>query len=249
MKRVYFCFLVAVATLFSQTTVWGQTTSSGKRAVEVREAISLFPTEQQSRSAVQGGSFTISQGYAVEQPINGCSKFFFGINPDPSTGMINPAVMDGIPDVVGVDHAEFFGAPAANQVVAFECLESLGLDPGGSGRFLLRLTVGVESTATGMQWDTLEADNQDPLDADGDGETGKGPDGIYFTADDVFVSDGFFDTGDGVLDAPFPLDPAGLAFAIDINNDGDPTNDPPTCLLYTSPSPRDGLLSRMPSSA
>ena len=119
--------------------------------------------------------------------------------------MINPAVMDGIPDVVGVDHAEFFGAPAANQVVAFECLESLGLDPGGSGRFLLRLTVGVESTATGMQWDTLEADNQDPLDADGDGETGKGPDGIYFTADDVFVSDGFFDTGDGVLDAPFPL--------------------------------------------
>ena len=26
-------------------------------------------------------------------------------------------------------------------------------------------------------------------------------------------------------------------------------NDPNTCLLYTSPSPRDGLLSRMPSSA
>ena len=25
--------------------------------------------------------------------------------------------------------------------------------------------------------------------------------------------------------------------------------DPPRCLLYTSPSPRDGLLSRMPSSA
>ena len=30
-----------------------------------------------------------------------------------------------------------------------------------------------------------------------------------------------------------------------ITNDVDPTN----CLLYTSPSPRDGLLSRMPSSA
>ena len=26
-------------------------------------------------------------------------------------------------------------------------------------------------------------------------------------------------------------------------------SDPKTCLLYTSPSPRDGLLSRMPSSA
>ena len=29
----------------------------------------------------------------------------------------------------------------------------------------------------------------------------------------------------------------------------DPTADFDTCLLYTSPSPRDGLLSRMPSSA
>ena len=28
-----------------------------------------------------------------------------------------------------------------------------------------------------------------------------------------------------------------------------PNNYPATCLLYTSPSPRDGLLSRMPSSA
>ena len=30
---------------------------------------------------------------------------------------------------------------------------------------------------------------------------------------------------------------------------GDPNSLPDTCLLYTSPSPRDGLLSRMPSSA
>ena len=28
-----------------------------------------------------------------------------------------------------------------------------------------------------------------------------------------------------------------------------PSDNPQTCLLYTSPSPRDGLLSRMPSSA
>src|SRR5665647_3788905 len=33
---------------------------------------------------------------------------------------------------------------------------------------------------------------------------------------------------------------------IDVNNDGVADY---TCLLYTSPSPRDGLLSRMPSSA
>ena len=30
---------------------------------------------------------------------------------------------------------------------------------------------------------------------------------------------------------------------------GRPSNHPLICLLYTSPSPRDGLLSRMPSSA
>ena len=31
--------------------------------------------------------------------------------------------------------------------------------------------------------------------------------------------------------------------------DGNQTSDINACLLYTSPSPRDGLLSRMPSSA
>ena len=35
---------------------------------------------------------------------------------------------------------------------------------------------------------------------------------------------------------------------IDSDADTDPTNDN-TCLLYTSPSPRDATLSRMPSSA
>ena len=39
------------------------------------------------------------------------------------------------------------------------------------------------------------------------------------------------------------LDLDGLNLTLDINQIGN------TCLLYTSPSPRDGLLSRMPSSA
>ena len=37
--------------------------------------------------------------------------------------------------------------------------------------------------------------------------------------------------------------------AVDVINDIRTANDPNTCLLYTSQSPRDGLLSRMPSSA
>ena len=37
--------------------------------------------------------------------------------------------------------------------------------------------------------------------------------------------------------------------SLDLNFDGQASSNPNTCLLYTSPSPRDGLLSRMPSSA
>ena len=36
---------------------------------------------------------------------------------------------------------------------------------------------------------------------------------------------------------------------IDTDDEGRRSGDPAICLLYTSPSPRDGLLSRMPSSA
>ena len=38
-------------------------------------------------------------------------------------------------------------------------------------------------------------------------------------------------------------------WTIDIKINNKSSVDPNTCLLYTSPSPRDGLLSRMPSSA
>ena len=59
------------------------------------------------------------------------------------------------------------------------------------------------------------------------------------------VSSGTLDGGHGVLAYWYGKSPAlalwgsGPAFGMDAN----------TCLLYTSPSPRDGLLSRMPSSA
>ena len=40
-----------------------------------------------------------------------------------------------------------------------------------------------------------------------------------------------------------------ILYEIKINNQKVLLAKPQTCLLYTSPSPRDGLLSRMPSSA
>ena len=42
---------------------------------------------------------------------------------------------------------------------------------------------------------------------------------------------------------------ADLLIIDDPHSEQDDPNTPNTCLLYTSPSPRDGLLSRMPSSA
>ena len=51
--------------------------------------------------------------------------------------------------------------------------------------------------------------------------------------------------------AKLPITPNLIDEWEDINNDAqfDPEIDKWTCLLYTSPSPRDATLSRMPSSA
>ena len=47
-----------------------------------------------------------------------------------------------------------------------------------------------------------------------------------------------------------PQEPQDLPASAPVATNGASSNDPAThCLLYTSPSPRDGLLSRMPSSA
>ena len=65
---------------------------------------------------------------------------------------------------------------------------------------------------------------------------------------DIHFHDGGFDLGGGnMLELPVPL-PYTLGHEIfgEVVATGDESN---VCLLYTSPSPRDGLLSRMPSSA
>ena len=65
-------------------------------------------------------------------------------------------------------------------------------------------------------------------------------------------NDGFDNDGDGLTDCDDPDCEVPTITTVDPT---DPNNCPAldngiiTCLLYTSPSPRDGLLSRMPSSA
>ena len=51
------------------------------------------------------------------------------------------------------------------------------------------------------------------------------------------------------VDTTILNEPEGLDLYIDVAVDGSTPTTSTICLLYTSPSPRDGLLSRMPSSA
>ena len=238
--------MVLIAFVVGHSSVVGQTatTSRGISIIEVEQPLqSLFGPAKVNPSPVVGGNYTIVPGWGFESGADGSDQgFFFGLFPDPVTGEINDAVMDDQATVIGVDAADLFGAAAPNNIIVYECLESNGLDA-VNGRFELVLTLTVQATGADLQWDTLDQDLQDPFDigfdSDGDGTItfaegagdgilGKGPDGVFGTADDVIVQDGAGDTGDGTLDATFPLDPAGLTFALDLDGDGDPTNDPPS---------------------
>ena len=65
---------------------------------------------------------------------------------------------------------------------------------------------------------------------------------IYNDGNDVRCIWGFYNTKKQQYHAPINSNKVGAV--VDINN-----TTPYTCLLYTSPSPRDATLSRMPSSA
>ena len=243
MSKVGLMAMIALAIGLDQSAVNGQTltTSRGVKVIEVTEPLKRVDGAKVKPSPVVGGSYTIANGWGLESGADGSDQgFFFGGAPDPVTGVFNDAVIDDQATVIGVDVADVFGAAAPNNVIAFECLTSNGMDA-ATGRYELVLTLSVQTTGTEMQWDTLDQDLQDPFDigfdADGDGTItlaegagdgilGKGPDGVFGTMDDVIVMDGFGDTGDGTLDATFPLDPAGIGFALDLDGDGDATNDP-----------------------
>lgn len=180
-------------------------------------------------SPTVGSPYGNTYGWLLEDPVTGM-VMFTGVSAQ-GADVFADSTMDGTPDVRGGDFADFVDPTfAQNEITANESLESMG--PDGSGRFLLRLTTlwSTNSADAGVpQWDTFDQDLIDPLDLDMDGETGAGPDGMFGTADDVVAPDGILDTGDGVLDAPMPIDPPNLVvFAIDNDGDGDPMNDPPT---------------------
>ena len=72
----------------------------------------------------------------------------------------------------------------------------------------------------------------------------------------ALCSDGIDNDGDGLLDCedndcPCPVCPTDLVFnnQIEVDNFAISYPECTNCLLYTSPSPRDATLSRMPSSA
>lgn len=235
MKCMKVCFLVAFAIASSQlATVNAQTTLSGKFVVETNRTLVRTDANSGSLAPSVGAAYTIIPALTAENPNDGATAgFAAAFIADPNTMAINDAIMDGDPDVIGEDLSVVFMEPG-NPVVAVECLESLGLDPAGSGRFLLRLTLTASTTGTDLQVDSLTIDNQDPFDVDLDGELGKGPDGIYFTADDIVEPDGFFDSNDGTDDVPMTFDPPFVTLAVDLDGDGDTMNDPPSAISSLS---------------
>ena len=235
MKLMKVCMFSALAVaMVGQSLFAQQTTSSGRFTIqEIDEAVPMFGPVVDLSPTV-GASYFITHGLGAEDVTGADLGYFFGTAPDLTTGAFNDAIMDGDDDVIASDLADVFGAAAPNEVIAYECLEFVGVDA-GTGQNILRLTVGTRATGTEDQYDSLDIDVQDEFDLDLDGITGKGPDGIFGTADDVDEPDGFFDTGDGMVDATFPLDPAFLVFLIDVNGNGDPNDDPP------SPASRPGL--------
>ena len=92
--------------------------------------------------------------------------------------------------------------------------------------------------------------NGTTVDIDGDGN----PDHLDLDADndgtpDLIEAGGTDEDGDGQIDNFNDEDEDGFDDSYDPNNNTSSTPNDGTCLLYTSPSPRDATLSRMPSSA
>ena len=207
------------------------TNSNAQSNLKIRE---LQPADFQwqgplNSSVIANDSYSIIPTLGLENSVDGISTGVAGVQPDPATGVVNMPVFDGQPDVIGTDFSDLAGNETANLVVVDECLDVLFLES-QSGRYVLKLTVSVQATGVANQWDTLVNDHRDPLDLDVDGVTGKGPDGIYGTDDDVIEPDGFVDTGDGIFDAGFPLDPA-IQIPFDANGNGDPNDDPPHSIV------------------
>ncbi|MEM9412738.1 MAG: dockerin type I domain-containing protein [Planctomycetota bacterium] len=183
---------------------------------------------QSPLSPVEDETYGNQYTWVLENPVDG-ADVARGLS---FQGDFADSIMDGEAQVLGGDFADFVDDTFdQNSLSTNELLEFVGVD-GATGRNILKLTVEFFTDAnldSGPQWDSFDMDLRDPLDADMNGETGAGPDGIFGTADDVVEPDGIFDTGDGVLDAAMPMDPPGLVvFAIDNDGDGDPTNDLPS---------------------
>ena len=163
---------------------------------------------------------------------------------------------DGTPDSVDSDD-DNDGVADSSDAFPYNASETVDTDQDGTGD---NSDPDDDNDGVDDNRDTFPRDSSESVDTDGDG--------IGNNADTDDDNDGISDANDiNPLDAQsaFDTDGDGIGDTIDTDDDNDGVNDindrfplddsesldtdSDGCLLYTSPSPRDGLLSRMPSSA
>ena len=200
-------------------------------------------------------TITLQEGAPMEQPI------VSGVAHDRSEGKVT---IVGVPDVPG-KAAEIFRVIAVSNVNIDMIVQNISRE--GSGRTDISFTLPIVEGKDAMAALRAAQDRIGFQDIVSDPEIGKlsligagmrsnpGVSATFFKAlADAGVNVDLISTSEiriSVVTAESKLDDAvravHAAFGLDAEEEA--TVYGGTCLLYTSPSPRDGLLSRMPSSA
>ena len=169
----------------------------------------------------------------------------FAFTPDGEAGFDNmaAAMSDGIDagsNTITVPDGEATSGTGFIFVPTGFTFDAIQVDLTSSDTSVAQITSGLIVNAPNLSNDNTRFNN--PADLDGNGFVG---DLVPQTDDDGNPIDPIQEVGN-INEIPALIDASGVATfqAINVNQQGFPT-----CLLYTSPSPRDGLLSRMPSSA
>ena len=154
--------------------------------------------------------------------MDGLSVSGFDTDPGQATGSIQFTNLDPDLSIASISFGLVSIEPEGNREAFVSVLTAPSSDPDGDG-----------------------VENQLDTDSDGDGTL----DNIEIQTGQPIIPPSGLDGDDDGLDNNFDLSSDGAAGSVGLTAGGGANLPSPTCLLYTSPSPRDLSTSRMPSSA